>query len=113
MEAHLEQSNLKLTKKAATPLIAEYQPELDVSKELRPTNTVYYRLLIRVLRWIVEMGCIDMYCEVWMISSFVLMPREGQLQQLYHIFAYLKIHHNTRIVFDPTYPEIDYTKFKR
>ena len=35
------------------------------------------------------------------------MPREGHLEQVYHIFAYLKIHHNARIVFDPTYPEVE------
>jgi hypothetical protein len=28
------------------------------------------------------------------------------------MFAYLKTHHNSRIVFDPTTPNIDYTAFK-
>ena len=57
------------------------------------------------------MGRVDICCEVSMMSSFVAMPREGHLQQLYHIYAYLKGHHNARIVFDPTYSEIDYAKF--
>ena len=35
------------------------------------------------------------------------MPREGHLQQLPHLFAYLKSNHNARIVFDPSYPDID------
>ena len=34
------------------------------------------------------------------------------MQQVFHIFAYLKIHHNTRIVFDPSYPEIDRDLFR-
>jgi len=53
------------------------------------------------------------------MSSHLALPREGHLAQLYHIFAYLKKHHNTALVFDPSYPEInmetfikhDWTKF--
>ena len=50
MEAYLKQSNLKLTKKVATPLTAEYLLELDVSEELGTTDAVYYQSLIGVLR---------------------------------------------------------------
>ena len=45
--------------------------------------------------------------------SHVAMPREGHLQQLYHMFAYLKAHHNARIVMDPTYPDIDFDAFEK
>ena len=34
------------------------------------------------------------------------MPREGHMQQVYHIFAYLKAHQNVRIMLDPSYPTI-------
>jgi hypothetical protein len=34
------------------------------------------------------------------------MPREGHLDSVYHLFAYLSLHHNARVVFDPTYPDI-------
>ena len=30
-----------------------------------------------------------------------------------NLFSYLKIHHNTHIVFDPSYPEIDAEDFKK
>ncbi|KAI2498678.1 hypothetical protein MHU86_15800 [Fragilaria crotonensis] len=40
------------------------------------------------------------------------MPREGHLEAVFHIYAYLEKKHNARIVFDPTYPEIDITVFK-
>ena len=36
----------------------------------------------------------------------IAMPREGHLDQIYHIFAYLKIKHNAELVFDPTEPNI-------
>ena len=41
------------------------------------------------------------------------MPREGHLTQVLSIFAYLKRYHNARIVFDPSYPDIDRDMFER
>jgi len=60
-----------------------------------------------VLQWIVELGRLDIMTEVSMLSAHNAMPREGHLKGIYHIFSYLKGHENSRIVFDPTYPEID------
>jgi len=48
-----------------------------------------------------------------MLSSHVALPREGHLQLVFHIFTYLKYQNNSSIVFDPSYPEIDYNKFER
>jgi hypothetical protein len=39
------------------------------------------------------------------------MPRDGHLDTVYHLFAYLSLHHNTRVVFDPTYPDVDMRAF--
>jgi len=41
------------------------------------------------------------------------LPREGHLQQVYHIFAYLKQKHNARLVFDATYPVVDPSEFPK
>jgi hypothetical protein len=46
-----------------------------------------------------------------MLSTFLCMPLEGHLDALYHLFAYLLLHHNTRVVFDPTYPDVDMHAF--
>jgi hypothetical protein len=48
-----------------------------------------------------------------MLSSHLALPRQGHLQQVYNIFGYLKRHHNTEMVFDPTYPDIDKSVFER
>ena len=40
------------------------------------------------------------------MSSFLTMPREWHFQQLLNMLASLKIHNNSQIVFDPSYPEI-------
>ena len=111
VEEHLKKKDLGLLKKASTPIAANYSPEVDGSPELDEEEATYYQSLIGTLRWIVEMGRMDISMEVSALSSFVVMPREGHMQQVLHIFAYLKIHHNARIVFDPSYPEIDNEAF--
>jgi hypothetical protein len=73
----------------------------------------YYHTLIGVLRWIVELGRIDIDVEVSMMSSHLALPREGHLKELYHIFAYLKVRSNAEMVFDPTPIEPDKTLFER
>jgi len=60
----------------------------------------------------VELGHIDIMTEVAMLSAHNAMPREGHLEGIYHIFSYLKGHENSRIVFDPAYPNIDDRNFK-
>ena len=113
VEKHLKRHDVSLKKGTNSPLSNNYRPEIDASPELDTSNASYYASLIGVLRWMVEMGRIDIACEVSMMSSYVAMPREGHLQQLFHMFVYLKGHHNSRIVFDPTYPVIDESQFVR
>ena len=55
---------------------------------------------------------IDMITEVSKLASHMALPREGHLEALFCVFAYLKCTHNSRMVFDPTYPEIDLADFK-
>lgn len=45
------------------------------------------------------------------MALMMVMPRDGHLQQLFHMFAYLKLKHNSCMVFDPTEPDIDESKF--
>ena len=52
-----------------------------------------------------------MITEVNVIASHTAMPREGHIDNIFHMFAYLKIKHNSRIVFDPSYPSIDMISF--
>ena len=61
----------------------------------------------------VEIRRVDICVEESMLSSCLDMPIEGHLQQLFHIFDYLKKHHNTDMVFDPSVPKFDADKFQR
>jgi len=83
-----------------------------VTPELSPKDAAYYQSLIGILRWIVELGRVDICLEVSMMSSHLALPREGHLEQLFHIFAYLKKHHNAEMVFDPSDQVIDADKFQ-
>jgi len=60
----------------------------------------------------VELGRVDIITEVSLLASAMAMPREGHLEAVFHMFAYLKRKHNARLVFDPTYPTIDFDNFK-
>ena len=113
VETHLEKQGLKLPARAETPIQTSYRPELDVSPELKPTDAAYYQSLIGILRWIVELGRVDICLEVSMMSSHLALPREGHLNQVFRIFAYLKNHHNTELVFDPSDPVVDESLFER
>ena len=48
-----------------------------------------------------------------MMSSHLALPRQGHMEAVLHIFAYLKKYHNTEIVFDPSNPVIDESLFDR
>ena len=61
----------------------------------------------------VDLGRVNICVDVSMLSSCLDMPIEVHLQQLFHIFVYLKKHHNTEMVFDPPDPEFDDEKFQR
>ena len=54
-----------------------------------------------MLWWIVELGRVDIDVEVSIMSSHLALPRVGHLKEIYHIFAYLKAHSNTEMVFGP------------
>jgi len=50
---------------------------------------------------------------VSMISLHLELPREGHFTEVLHIFAHLKKHHNSEMVFDPSVPEIDLKQFPK
>ena len=81
-----------------------YHPEIDITPELGEEDAAYFHYLIDVLRWVVELGRVDINVEASMLSSHLAMPREGHMQELLHVFTYLKKHMNTEMVFDPSEP---------
>ena len=99
-------------KRTSGPFPLKYAPELDVSPLLDATMASFYHTQIGVLRWCVELGRVDIITEVSELSTYLAQPRDGHLDAVFHIFNYLEKRHNSRIVFDPTYPIIDMSSFK-
>ena len=106
VESYLKSKGCSLPARVSTPMKSGYRPEIDISDELDDAEATYYQSLIGVLRWMVELGRIDITCEVSMMSSHMALLQVGHLEQLFHLFAYLKRSHNTEIVFDPSDMEI-------
>jgi hypothetical protein len=57
------------------------------------------------------LGRIEIITEVSILSTYLFLPREGHVEAVFHVFAYLGLHHNARVVFDPTYPDVDMGTF--
>jgi hypothetical protein len=67
----------------------------------------YCQGLIGVLRWIVELGHIDIIVPVSLLSRYMVSPREGHLQQAYHVFACLKQFNRSKLIFDDPEPTFE------
>jgi hypothetical protein len=101
----------RIPARADNPFPTDYCANTDTTELLTPEYTSFYMHLIGVLRWMVELGQVDIVTEVSMLSSYHAYPREGHLETALHIMGYVKQKHNTRLVFDPTYPDIDHRAF--
>ena len=95
-----------------TPLASGYRPELDQTDELNAERQNYFQGLIGVLRWICELGRLDILMPVSLLSRYLVAARNGHLEQLFHVFAYLKKYDASTMVFDDTEPEFNGRRFK-
>ena len=43
----------------------------------------------------------------------MVLPREGHLNEVFHVFAYLKNHMNSELVFNLAVPDIDMEYFQK
>jgi hypothetical protein len=105
VEAKLALTGRRLVTKCTTPLSNDYRPELDQSPELNAEDQNYYQGLIGVLRWLCELGRLDILVAISLMSRYLVSARVGHLEQLFHVFAYIKHHKRSSIVFDDTMPD--------
>lgn len=103
VEKYLKDKGQCLPKKADTPMPTSYCPMMDVSAKLDAEEGSYYMSLIGILWWMAELGRVDICLEVSFLSLNLALPRRGHMDQVLHIFAYLKVHHNAEIVLDPSH----------
>ena len=112
VEQILQKGSQKLPSKCKTPLSSSYRPELDTSPELKESGLQRYQELIGVLRWAVELGRVDILLETSMMSMYLALPRRRHLEQLYHVFGYLKPNPKRKLYLDPQHPQVDNRSFQ-
>jgi hypothetical protein len=89
----------------------DYCLEMNISNPLDPECLSFYQHLIGVMRWMIELGRVDIATVISLLFSHLAYPYVGHLEIALHIMGYLKQKHNTQLVFDPTYPTIDMDSF--
>ena len=52
-------------------------------------DIIMYQEMIGMLQWATELGRVDILHEISLLSQYQAYPREGQMEQLLHIFSYL------------------------
>ena len=111
IETELVKIDKRLPTKISTLLSSGYRPELDSTPELNAERQNYYQGLVGVLHWICELGRLDILMPISLMSRYLASAREGHLDQLFHVFAYLKNHDRSMMVFDDSYPTFGDAKF--
>ena len=84
---------------------------MHTTKPLDSECSSFYQHLIGVTRWMVELCRVDITTKISLLSSHLAYPREGHLEAALHAMGYLKQKHNSRLIFDSTYPDIDLSSF--
>ena len=111
VEQSFQKRGKKISKKVKTPMTSDFVPELDTSPELEKEDLIFYQELIGILHWASELGRADILHEVSILSQYQALPREGHLNELLHIFGFLKKKPKLSIYMDPSLPNIDYGDF--
>lgn len=98
----LKKSGMRVSGSAKCPYSNQaYRPEMDLSPLCDDDQIQTYQQLIGMLRWLIELGRVDVQLEVTQLSSFLACPRIGHLHQTFHIFKYLDGKNNSWIPLDP------------
>jgi len=100
VETYIGELGLELKKKVTTALPDDYKPELDVSKEHNEEEVSQCHRRIGVMWWAAELGRVDICTEVSMMVAHSAIPMKGHLEAAWNMFAYLKGHDRSKIVFD-------------
>ena len=74
LESKLRKSDMHLPK-CCTPMSMSYHQSEDVTKELNVGGVQFYKELIGIIQWAVEIGRVDILLEVSLLLSHHDLPR--------------------------------------
>ena len=79
----------------------DYEQQVDTTPGLNPDESLYHQFLIGIVRWLVEIGRVNILDKCSLLSSHLALLREGHMNTLLHLMRYLELNHNSRMFFDP------------
>ena len=100
VETWLRKRGEALKTKAACVFPSGWKLETDVADLLNDEDASWHQQQVGVLRWANELGRLDILTEVSMLAAYSAAPRAGHLAAVLHLFAYLKLHKRSKLVFD-------------
>ena len=78
-----------MPKKAKNSFKMGNNPELDSSPKLKPYAASYYLTIIGILRWMIDLGRIDIITKMLFLFSHVVLPREGHSETVIHLIGHI------------------------
>ena len=99
VEAWLRMRGEALKAKAACLFPFGWKPETDVTDLLKPKEASWHQQQVGVLQWMNDFEWIDILTEVSMLAACSAAPRAGHLVAVLHLFAHLKMHKRSNLVF--------------
>jgi hypothetical protein len=112
-EELIRENHEGLELKADRPCPQACHVETDVTPELSDELANWHQQLISVFRWACELGRTDIFFEISSLASHAAMPRRGHLEAVHHVFACLKHHQNSTLVFDEQLPHVKESAFSQ
>ena len=106
-EQYLTKSNQRPPTRCKTPVMSGYWLETDTLPKLKAEGVTQYNGMVKVLRWSVELGRVGILLETSLMSMYLALPCRGHLEQLFHMFRYLKVHPKRKLSFNPQHTTID------
>ena len=88
-ETYVRLFNTEPSKGPKTPLEKNDHPELDTSGILEGHGVNHYLTMVGQLQWLMTLGRFDIQAQVFTMSSFQAQPRQGHLERLKRIYAYV------------------------
>ena len=101
VENNIAKSNQRLHIHCKTLIMYGYWPETSTSLEIKYEGVTQYQERVGLLRWSVELGQVCILLETELMSIYLSLPCRGYLEQLFHVFGYLKADPKRNICFDP------------
>ena len=84
----------RMPMKADNPFKMGHDPELNTSPELDPNAVPNYLTIIGILRWMIELGRINIITKVSLLLTHVALPRERDLSAAVHVMTHIDQRYN-------------------